>query len=207
MTQPITGDESSVSIAHTIRARRTLREFTNEAVSEQLVMELLNDAVWAPNHGLREPWRFLFVPTEQKGAFIEHLLPAFDTAQAEKMRVYLHAQASAFLIVIMPDKGGHDKQWEEDLMASAALIQNFQLLAWERKLGVVWKTNDHNWNPFVRELLGVQSGEKITGMLHLGHFKEDQVPAPKKPRTRAELKTHIFGNITVREEPTNYEND
>ncbi|MEK3724480.1 nitroreductase family protein [Paenibacillus sp. FSL H8-0034] len=200
MKQPIHMENSSSAIALTIRSRRTLRAFTDEPVSEQLVMELLNDAVWAPNHGLREPWRFLFVPSEQKGAFIEHLMPAFDTAQQEKMRPYLHAQASAFLIVIMPDKDTHDKQWEEDLMASAALIQNFQLLAWERKLGVVWKTNDHNWNPAVRERLGVQSGEKITGMLHLGHFEDDQVPPPKKPRTPAEVKTHIFGKTAVREE-------
>ncbi|MZQ87000.1 nitroreductase [Paenibacillus sp. 5J-6] len=196
MKQPYIRQEAGPGdVALTVRSRRTMRAFTDEPVSEELVMALLNDAVWAPNHGLREPWRFLFVPSEQKEAFIEHILPGFALEQHEKMRKYLHAQGSAFLIVIMPEDP-RPKQWEEDLMASAALIQNFQLLAWERKLGVVWKTNDHNWNPAVRSLLGVQPGEKVTGMLHLGFFEEDQIPEPKRPRTTAEEKTQVFGKTT-----------
>jgi nitroreductase len=103
-----------------IRERRTIHTFTNEPVSKELIIDLLNDAVWAPNHGLREPWRFLFVSTEVKGNFIEYLLQAFPNDQQEKMRTYFHSQASAFLIVIMPEDP-RQKKWEEDFAASAAI--------------------------------------------------------------------------------------
>ncbi|TRY25873.1 nitroreductase [Brevibacillus sp. LEMMJ03] len=181
------------SIAKIIRERRTIRSFTNEPVTKELIIDLLNDAVWAPTHGLRQPWRFLFVSTDEKERFIEYLLQAFPNDQQDKMRTYFHAQASAFLIVIMSEDP-RPKQWEEDFAASAAMIQNFQLLAWERKLGVVWKTNNHNWDPKVRQLLGVKPGEKIVGFLHLGFFDSEQIPEPK-PRTPAEEKLTLFENL------------
>lgn len=53
-----------MSVAKTIRDRRSIRTFNRTPVSRELVFQLLNDAVWAPNHGLREPWRFVFVENE-----------------------------------------------------------------------------------------------------------------------------------------------
>ncbi|WP_239551479.1 nitroreductase family protein [Paenibacillus elgii] len=50
-----------MSIAQTIRERRSIRAFNRTPVPQDLVLQLLNDAVWAPNHGLREPWRFIYV--------------------------------------------------------------------------------------------------------------------------------------------------
>lgn len=56
------------------------------------------------------------------------------------------------------------------------------VLAWERKIGVVWKTNEYNWDPDFRQSIGVKPGEKIVSTLHMGYFDEGKVPRPK-PRT------------------------
>lgn len=179
-----------MSIAKVIRERRSIKkDYKPDPVPEELVLELLNDAVYAPNHGLREPWRFLFVPTEKKEAFIERLLPMFAPDQQQTRR-QLFSAPSAFLIVIMKEDP-RQKFWEEDFGATSALIQNFQLLAWERGLGVVWKTNPHNLDPKVRQALGVSPGEKIIGFLHLGFFDPASVPQPA-PRTPAEQKFSRF---------------
>lgn len=175
-----------VSIAKVIRERRSIKTgYKSDAVSEEFVLELLNDAVYAPNHGLREPWRFLFVSSENKQTFIERMMPVF-TPDNQQRRRELFNEPAAFLIVIMKEDP-RQKQWEEDFCATSALIQNFQLLAWERGLGVVWKTNPHNLDPKAHNVLGVQPGEKIIGFLHLGFF--DPADAPKAaPRTPAEQK-------------------
>lgn len=179
-----------MSIAKTIRERRSIKKgYKPDPVPEELVLELLNDAVYAPNHGLREPWRFLFVSTESKQSFIEAMLRVYPADQHEKRRA-LFSEPSAFLIVIMKEDP-RQKQWEEDFAATSTLIQNFQLLAWERDLGVVWKTNPHIWDPAAHKILGVQPGEKIVGFLHLGFF--DKAEAPKAaPRTPAEQKFSRF---------------
>lgn len=179
-----------MSIASIIRERRSIKKgYKPDPIPEELVLELLNDAVYAPNHGLREPWRFLFVSSEKKADFIERMMPAFAADQQEKRRG-LFSEPSAFLIVIM-NEDPRQKQWEEDFCATSALIQNFQLLAWEKDLGVVWKTNPHNLDPKARQILGVQPGEKIVGFLHLGFF--DRAEAPQAaPRTPAEQKFSRF---------------
>ncbi|WP_283657652.1 nitroreductase family protein [Paenibacillus sp. RC343] len=42
--------------------------FMDRPVPQQLILELLNHAVWAPNDGLREPWRFIFADNCKGGA-------------------------------------------------------------------------------------------------------------------------------------------
>ncbi|WP_308531515.1 nitroreductase family protein [uncultured Paenibacillus sp.] len=85
------------------------------------------------------------------------------------------------LVVIEADP--RQKYWEDAFSAASALIQNIQLLAWERQVGSVWKTNDWNWDPSFHRKAGVQPHERIVGTLHLGYF--DKVPKPK-PRTPIE---------------------
>src|SRR5690625_8006269 len=67
------------------------------------------------------------------------------------------------------------KQWDENFGATAAMIQNFWLLAWEQNLGVVWKTNPHIYYPEVKEILGVGETEKIVGFIHLGYFDKQPI--------------------------------
>lgn len=131
--------------------------------------KILDDAVWVPNHGLREPWRFIFISSEEKERFAEKLVQTFPREMQENRRHYFN-QPSAYLIVIMPEDS-RQKQREEDFGAVSCLIHNFQLLAWERKLGVVWKTNPHIYDPKVRKLLGVAAGEKIVGFLILAFLQ------------------------------------
>lgn len=61
-------------------------------------------------------------------------------------------------------------EWEIAFSAASALIQNLQLLAWEREIGVVWKTNEYNWSTKFRKAAGVKPGEKVVGTLHMGYF-------------------------------------
>ncbi|HLS66978.1 MAG TPA: nitroreductase, partial [Pseudogracilibacillus sp.] len=50
--------------------------------------------------------------------------------------------------------------------------------AWEKRLGVVWKTNPHIYDPNVKEMLDVAADERIVGFLHLGYF--DKAPVKKE---------------------------
>ncbi|MBM7621912.1 nitroreductase [Bacillus tianshenii] len=175
-------------LAEIIRERRSVKAgYTDKEVTQETVLTLLNDAIWAPNHGLREPWRFIFVSSAEKQGFVEDLVKTFPPDMQENRRNYF-SQPAAFLIVVMAEDP-RQKQWEENFGAVSSLIQNFQLLAWEQKLGVVWKTNTQIYDPKVRDLLGVKPGEKIAGFLHMGYF--ETVP-PQRTRTPAEAKLTVY---------------
>ncbi|WP_249871415.1 nitroreductase family protein [Oceanobacillus saliphilus] len=175
-------------LARVIRERRSIKKgYNNQEVTEEKVLELLEDAIWAPNHGMRQPWRFIFVGAEQKASFAKKVAATYPLEKQKNREDYLN-EPSAILVVIM-EEPDISKQWEENYGATSSLIQNFWLLAWEKRLGVVWKTNPHIYDPKVKELLEVGEKEKIIGFLHLGYF--DEQPEVKE-RISAKDKFTLF---------------
>ncbi|WP_343750096.1 hypothetical protein [Clostridium tertium] len=59
----------------------------------------------------------------------------------EDVKAYF-SSVQAHIIVIMPEDSNEVLK-EEDYAANWALIQNFQLAAWERGLGVFWKRDTY----------------------------------------------------------------
>lgn len=152
-----------------IRTRRSVKDaYTNKSVTKSTVLSLLNDAVWAPTHGKRQPWRFIFISPEDKPQFARDISKTYSEDMQENREAYLN-EPNAHLVVIMQSPK-MEKQWDENFGAVASLIHNFSLLAWEKDLGVCWKTNPHIYNEEVRNILDVKEDEKIVGFLHLGYF-------------------------------------
>ncbi|MDF2645390.1 MAG: nitroreductase [Paenibacillus sp.] len=183
---------SKEGIIQTIRDRRTIRDYNGEPMSKETVIELLDDAVWAPFHSAKEPWRFILFMGEGRRTFAEAVAQTYSKEIVEQhgervMHQYCHLMQAHLLVVIEADP--RQKQFEDAFSATAALIQNLQLIAWERKIGVVWKTNDYNWNPKFLDTVGVKPGERVVGTLHLGYFNEDKVPRPKARTSVGELLT------------------
>lgn len=171
-----------------IRERRAIKKgYTNQPVSEQLVRELLNDAIWAPTHGNRQPWRFVFVDKENLPTFAKKVSQTYPEHMHENRENYLN-EPNAILVVIMQE-AEMEKQWDENFGAVSSMIQNFWLLAWEKQLGVVWKTNPHIYDPEVENILDVKEDEKIVGFIHLGYFED--IPE-KKPRIDVDDKFTTF---------------
>lgn len=170
--------ENNSELAQIIRDRRAIKEgYTNKEVKEELVFNLLKYAVYAPTHGMRQPWRFVFIDQDNKPDFAKKVGTTYPENLQQNRENYLN-EPNAILIVIM-DEPKAQKQWDENYGATASMIQNFWLLAWEQELGVCWKTNPHIYDPQVKDILNVKENEKIVGFLHLGYF--DEAP-PRKER-------------------------
>jgi nitroreductase len=46
------------AVATAITNRRTVKQFLPQPVSQDQLAQLIELAMWAPNHSLNEPWRF-----------------------------------------------------------------------------------------------------------------------------------------------------
>lgn len=171
-------------LAKIIRERRAVKKgYNDKEVTEEAVLELLEDAVWAPTHGMRQPWRFIFVGADQKADFAKKVASTYPEERQENRENFLN-EPSAYLVVVM-EEPEMQKQWDENFGATAAMIQNFWLLAWEKQLGVVWRTNPHIYEQKTKDILGVENNEKVVGFIHLGYFDEkpivkDRIPAVEK---------------------------
>ncbi|WP_026908654.1 nitroreductase family protein [Paucisalibacillus globulus] len=169
--------KQETEIAEVIRERRSIKKgYNNHYVKEDTVTDLLEDAIWAPTHGMRQPWRFVFIGENQKQEFAKRIASTYPEERQANRESYLN-EPSAILVVIM-EKGDNQKKQDENFGATACMIQNFQLLAWERHLGVVWKTNPHIYDSKVEEILQVNEEERIVGFLHMGYF--DELPTKKE---------------------------
>lgn len=164
-------------LASIIRERRAIKKGYNKTeVTEETVKELLEDALWAPTHAMRQPWRFIFVDNKNLPSFAKKVAGTYPEDRQENRENYLN-EPNAILVAVMevPDL---PKQYDENFGAISAMLQNFWLLAWEKQLGVVWKTNPHIYDEKVKEILDVKKNEKIVGFIHMGYF--DEAPEPKE---------------------------
>lgn len=159
-----------------IRERRSVKKgYTDKEVTEELVRDLLDTAIWAPTHGMRQPWRFIFVGKEELPTFARKVAATYPEERRQNREDYLN-EPNAILVVVM-EESDIPKQWDENFGATASMIQNFWLLAWEKQLGVVWKTNPHIYDPKVKEILKLKENERIAGFIHMGYF--DKQPLRK----------------------------
>ena len=78
----------------------------------------------------------------------------------------------------------------DEVSASAsALIQNFQLAAWEKEIGVVWKTQSYMYAPQISKSLVLKPDEKLAGVLLCGYF--DKKPTERFRKSAASRTTYV----------------
>lgn len=164
-----------MELAEIIKNRRSVSLFEDRPVPVDLVRELLDVAVWAPNHGVTQPWRFILVCGESRRliARANRVLAERwgDTAtQAQRgQQAYDNMMAVPAFVVVVILEDQRPLKREEDYAATCCVIQNFSLLAWEKGLGSVWKTYGLLFEESFREALKIQPGEKVVGVLHVGY--------------------------------------
>lgn len=174
--------EAKNDVEKAIIGRRSIKKFKTDPVDVEELIELLNVAKWAPNHKLTEPWRFHLYAGEGKEKFVQAFIdsrPKVDGEVATKVKnkAAYFRDIPLHLVVIMPEDP-RQRRWDEDYGAVATFIQNFQLAAWERGIGMIWRSNDFVYDPVFREGLDVKPGEKIVATLMIGYPKH--VPEPQK---------------------------
>src|SRR4051794_20258753 len=159
-----------VSIDELIRGRRTHKAYAPEPVDRATLEELFELARWAPNHNLTNPWRFRVLGPAALAALKQAAGPE---AAAKLDRAPTLIAAS----VLRSDDPVTD---EEDFAAAAAATFIVLLGAHARGLGGYWRTPAVLRSPEGRAALGIPDGERVLGLIHLGHAKGPDKPAPER---------------------------
>lgn len=176
-----------------IVSRRTVREVRNDPLSLDEMKDILRKASYAPFHSKSEPWSVVIVADlEEKETLSKAVLDSytrtglFDSYKEHQTLKVRQATEEYFLtvplhLVVATEMFGQEIKDFESIGATCALIQNIQLLCWERGIGVVWRTNSYIFDPLFAKDVGIQSNQKIMGTLHLGYPKRVQAPRERKP--------------------------
>ncbi|KAB8137676.1 nitroreductase [Gracilibacillus oryzae] len=175
-----------------IKDRRSIAAYKEDAVSADLMKELLDVAVWVPNHKMTEPWRFVFVTDETKKKLAEinrdiAKEKAKNASEEELEQIgeigYQKIMSVPFIIFVINQVNPIEKLIEEDYASASCLIQNFSLLAWEKGLSVFWKTGKLAFCEETADLIRLQDNERVIGLLQVGYPAKDQSPVMRIPAT------------------------
>ncbi|MBD7985335.1 nitroreductase [Sporosarcina sp. Sa2YVA2] len=185
-------NEQALSVKDAIVNRRSVKNFNGQPVDLDNINAILDDARWAPNHGLRNPWRFIVAANTEyikfQDVLKEYGVPKWKELSEEDLEKQMKKFSGAGAVVlVIVNEDARQKERLEDFAGASALIQNAMLLAWDRGIGTCWKTPPFLDNPKFREELGVKPGERIISMLQFGYY--DDIP---KNRVRTPLEDIVI---------------
>jgi nitroreductase len=172
-----------------ILERRTVKTYAPRPIAPEVLEELLEVVVWAPNHRMTEPWRFVVLGRESRRAYGEALgrvragkVADADAAEAVRRKSVDAAVATPATLVFVQRVAGDPGIQEEDYAAIYMGIQNLLLAATARGLVGQVKTGAVLADSAFRSLVGAGEGERVVALVHLG--EPAALPSPK-PRTPA----------------------
>ncbi len=111
-----------------IFARRSIRKYTGDAVSDELVNDLLKAAMAAPSACAKDPWRFIIVRDREMLAQIASGLPNGG----------MLADADVGLVVCGDIQAAHANELSYMIQDCSAAIENILLAASMLGLGACW---------------------------------------------------------------------
>jgi nitroreductase len=137
--------------------RRSVRQFTGQAVERDQVLEIIKAGTWAPSGLNNQPWRFVVV----RGADAR--------ASLAKLTAYHFViEGAPVCIAVFVDKAVMYND-VKDHQAMGACVQNMLLAAHALGLGAVWLGEILKNAEGVRTLLGLPEHLELMAVVALGH--------------------------------------
>jgi nitroreductase len=181
-----------IEVVRAIRTRQSIGRVTQEPVPKEMILEILESAVHAPNHRITEPWRFHVFVGKGRGELAR--------ARAETARLLAEAEGEekelaagrisrerkkAFrapvVIAVLCEAGRDEVESLENYAACAAAVQNMQLTAHAFGLGAIWRTGPAAYHEHMRGFFGLGAGDSIVAYLYIGYPDMGERPRRRKP--------------------------
>ena len=168
-----------------IEQRRSIKKFTNRAVTRAEIETLLEAAILAPNHRLTRPWRFYVLGPESRYAYGLALgerkarkLPDPVAGSALRETVAAEHRDLPCMLAVSIAQSDNPETREEDYAAAMMAIENLALTAVSLGLGTHIKTGGVMGDAASRAAVGVSDGERIVAIVNIGEPAE--LPPAKK---------------------------
>jgi nitroreductase len=178
-------------ISEVIRNRRTItpEKFSARKVHREQLELMLNNAIWAPTHGMTQPWRFRVYLGEGMDP-IRQLIPELyrNTTPAEKFnqakfdRMTLRLQRSTAVIAVCMHRDPSGKIDEvEEIEAVACATQNLMLTATAYGLGTFWSTPKLLNHADCHQFLELEKGDRCLGLIYVGYPEAEWPEQHRRP--------------------------
>ncbi|HEY0976352.1 MAG TPA: nitroreductase [Flavobacteriales bacterium] len=174
-----------------IRERRSIqpKDYTDREVHRDIIERVLGNAVWAPTHGMTQPWRFTVFtgPGRQRlsaflGAEYTRITPP-DRFMPRKFENHTQRPLQSSVVIaigLARDPNGKIPLLEEQL-AVACAVQNMHLTCTAYGLGGFWSTGAAITGEGMKRFLGLGTDDQCLGLFYLGYPAVEWPKGYRKP--------------------------
>jgi nitroreductase len=173
-------------------SRTSIRHFRTDPVPTEVIGQLLECAVRAPNHKLTQPWRFVVLTQGARDRFAEiraqHRLkrfadPSSAEAQSAAEKVRREAREVPVYILVASVMNPDPLTREEDYAATMMAVENLIVAAQMVGLGTYLRTGGVMQDPQLLDLARMPPELRIVAVISVGYPAGQPAPKPRKPYT------------------------
>jgi nitroreductase len=181
----LTPQGTCVDVLEAIRSRRSIGKVTGDVSDEQLHL-LVEAGLWAPNHKLSDPVRYIALRGDARarlGAAWMRDARTIEPPPGVERAAFLEKEGRkplrAPVLLVVVHRVDPDPVVEaEDAATAAAAVQNVLLAAHAIGLGAMWRTGGMVRSAAVMDELGLAQNERMSGIVYLG---EPAMSSPASP--------------------------
>ncbi len=174
----------SNEVLEAIQGRRAVMQnnFTEQEVSKEDILTILDAANAAPTHKRTQPWRFVIFRKEglerlgtELARIYKDITPTEKYSELAEQNMAKKATMSNVALAIIVNYTGELPEWEE-LAATSCAVENLWLATHSLGLGGYWATPGliHHMGEFLK----LENNQKCIGLFYLGHHNsEPRTPA------------------------------
>jgi len=184
-------------ITDIIQDRRTIypEQYSDRKIHKEIIEKMLNNAIWAPTHGVTQPWRFRVYQGDSLVTLSNFIGETYTQFSKENYdpgiftKVTSRPLLSSAVIVVTMSRDKREKILEiEELHAVACAIQNMHLTATAYGIGAFWSTPKYIYTDLVKDFFELEEKDKCVGIFYLGYPKPE-LSWPKSQRKPIEYAT------------------
>ena len=162
-------------------------DYADREIPNEVILQLLENANWAPTHKLTEPWRFKVIKAEARKRLGKFLAEKYkSTASREQFLqkkydklIFNSARSGAVLLICFQrDPDEKIPEWEE-LASVAAAVQNLWLSCSSHGIGGYWSSP--GIIKHMGEFIELAEGERCLGLFYMGYDDGSHKTATRKP--------------------------
>ena len=179
-----------MDVKDAILTRRTIFKFKQKPVPPEVIQQIFSYGIWAPNHHVTEPWRFVVMGPQTKVLLAERyreikMEDTPDHVDADNLAkigelAYEKFMSKPTIIAVSCLQEGDEQRRREDYAAACCAMQNVQLAAWDAGVGMQWSTGRITMEEQTYKLLQINSSEEyIIGFFYTGYPAEVSKPKRK----------------------------
>lgn len=174
-----------------IKSRRSTkpRYFNGEKIEDRIVWQILENASWAPTHGLTQPWRFKVFTDDGlaklanfQADLYQKLTPEENFKSEKYNRLKTNILRSSHVVVICMERQKSEKIPEiEEIEAVACSVQNMALTATAYGICSFWGSGGVTYTQELKDFLGLGEKDLCLGYLYLGYSDNPATVSRRDP--------------------------